>query len=818
MSKELFYAPQTYALALECGRKLMANESEEDKLVPVIHQMNTRIYNSAFCGILRTGYPFTIEKNENGNPTFIKMKIDGMQHACPYTSVSNTLRGEFATVLESGGYPELVATSPKKKQASKLNETKTEHATNTAAQPPTEEETKKINAKTNTEKRDVKNAGIQHTKPASAAHEIPVSRVIPTFGSVLPDIHANVPVQKPIPETTTAASKKEAEEKVTNTAKTVVVPTVGPFAETIPSTPLEEKPELDLDAIVATMDNSAGGTFASGKVPENNNASVALSQTEQDADAHELPVNANLDSNTPDKSKTVDDLPTPAHAYDVESKQDAAMHESENTPENKPVTSSKLTMDQNTPDTSAQEKDSTSEIRSSELHTEDMPVIQDASEKTVPDGMKSESDVPEEANEDTGMDDYSAFDAPVLDDEAESTHQDIKVTQENEMPDKDTEQSQTVADQSKRADAEDPMPFEPKKNAHPIQHEEIMQNTNDTSSEKSKPKHGFIASLFGIGSKNAKTEPAENGSLPEFQPNTKEKAVVSNAEPNEQTPMQNMTETFDKKEEMAEKAETEKTGEEVKYKANHNHTVAEEAPTSASTSEPVQNNTEPAKPDHSQDGGVLFQHIHQVTVKPKFGDAILSQVKFIIWPTRIVEMYPGRTFADLLIYVVDKNGVERSYCTERGQDMITITTSDNKEFNVYGIWDNGHFTSYVTLTGKTESQNRMEETVEKTEPERTDSDAFLDQFRLERKGQPAHFIVPFKDHNCGEQNIPITGYVELRGRKYPLERREGNMLRYRYNANEKVIRGHWENGSFKFGLSDVTLIDWSREEEEEGRH
>lgn len=818
MSKELFYAPQTYALALECGRKLMANESEEDKLVPVIHQMNTRIYNSAFCGILRTGYPFTIEKNENGNPTFIKMKIDGMQHACPYTSVSNTLRGEFATVLESGGYPELVATSPKKKQASKLNETKTEHATNTAAQPPTEEETKKINAKTNTEKRDVKNAGIQHTKPASAAHEIPVSRVIPTFGSVLPDIHVNVPVQKPIPETTTAASKKEAEEKVTNTAKTVVVPTAGPFAETIPSTPLEEKPELDLDAIVATMDNSAGGTFASGKVPENNNASVALSQTEQDADAHELPVNANLDSNTPDKSKTVDDLSTPAHTYDVESKQDAAMHESENTPENKPVTSSKLTMDQNTPDTSAQEKDSTSEIRSSELHTEDMTVIQDASEKTVPDGMKSESDVPEEANEDAGMDDYSAFDAPVLDDEAESTHQDIKVTQENEMPDKDTEQSQTVADQSKRTDVEDPMPFEPKKNANPIQYEETMQNTNDAALEKTKPKHGFIASLLGIGSKNAKTEPAENGSLPEFQPNTKEKAVASNAEPNEQTPMQNMTEAFDKKEERAGEAETEKTGEEVKDKANHNHTVADKAPTPASTSEPVQNNTEPAKPDHSQDGGALFQHVHQVTVKPKFGDAVLSQVKFIIWPTRIVEMYPGRTFADLLIYVVDKNGVERSYCTERGQDMITITTSDNKEFNVYGIWDNGHFTSYVTLTGRTESQNRMEETIEKAEPERTDSDAFLDQFRLERKGQPAHFIVPFKDHNCGEQNIPITGYVELRGRKYPLERREGNMLRYRYNANEKVIRGHWENGSFKFGLSDVTLIDWSREEEEEGRH
>ena len=294
--------------------------------------------------------------------------------------------------MECGGYPELAATSPKKKQTSKPNETKVEQATNTAAQALTEDGARKTKVEANTKKRDAKSVGIQPTKPVSAVHDIPVSRVIPTFGSVLPDIHANVPIQESIPEATTATPKKEAEEKVTNTAKTVVVPTAGPFAETIPSTPLEEKPELDLDAIVATMDNSAGGTFASGKVPENNNASVALSQTEQDADAHELPVNANLDSNTPDKSKTVDDLSTPAHTYDVESKQDAAMHESENTPENKPVTSSKLTMDQNTPDTSAQEKDSTSEIRSSELHTEDMTVIQDASEKTVPDGMKSESD------------------------------------------------------------------------------------------------------------------------------------------------------------------------------------------------------------------------------------------------------------------------------------------------------------------------------------------------------------------------------------------------------------------------------------------
>ena len=158
----------------------------------------------------------------------------------------------------------------------------------------------------------------------------------------------------------------------------------------MPSTPLQEKPELYLDAIVATMDNSAGDTSESGKVPENNNASVALSQTEQGADAYELPVNANLDGSTPDQLEVADGLPTPAHAYDVGYKPDAAMHESENTTENQPVTSSKLTMDQNIPDTSAQEKDSTSENYSPELHTEDMPAIQDALEKTVHDGiMKS---------------------------------------------------------------------------------------------------------------------------------------------------------------------------------------------------------------------------------------------------------------------------------------------------------------------------------------------------------------------------------------------------------------------------------------------
>lgn len=211
--------------------------------------------------------------------------------------------------------------------------------------------------------------------------------------------------------------------------------------------------------------------------------------------------------------------------------------------------------------------------------------------------------------------------------------------------------------------------------------------------------------------------------------------------------------------------------------------------------------------NYSQDGGKLFKHIHEVTLRKKFAGTIVGPYRFIFWPIRILEKYPGKTWADFLVHITEPNGNETVMCTDDKYKELTIKM-DGKEFNVYATWTGGIFESHLSLQGKTESMFILEEHLFKEEPEEAERDCFLDQFRYERKGQPKHFIVPFKNNNRGEMNIPIIGYVELNGKKYPLERRESNTLRYHYKGEDKIIRGHWENGIFAFAIEDVNRMIW----------
>ncbi len=212
--------------------------------------------------------------------------------------------------------------------------------------------------------------------------------------------------------------------------------------------------------------------------------------------------------------------------------------------------------------------------------------------------------------------------------------------------------------------------------------------------------------------------------------------------------------------------------------------------------------------DYSQDSGQLFQHIHQVVVKPRFGEAVVSRARFIIWPTRIISMHTGTVFADFLVHITDSSGNEQILCTDNKVKQLGVTV-DGKQYLVYGIWNNSIFESHVVLDGKSASMFRMEEEVQKQEPDNNYGDAFLDQFRYEHKGQPFHFIVPFLNGNRGELNIPIVGFVSIDGKKYTLERCEGNTLQYRTRNNtEKIIRGHWEKGKFVFTVDDATKLLW----------
>ena len=209
----------------------------------------------------------------------------------------------------------------------------------------------------------------------------------------------------------------------------------------------------------------------------------------------------------------------------------------------------------------------------------------------------------------------------------------------------------------------------------------------------------------------------------------------------------------------------------------------------------------------------MFQHVHQVVIKPRFGEAVVSRARFIIWPTRIISMHPGNTFADFLVHITDSAGNEQILCTDNKVKQLGVTV-DGKQYLVYGIWNNSVFESHVVLDGKSASMFRMEEEVQKQEPDGNYGDAFLDQFRYEHKGQPFHFIVPFLNGNRGELNIPIVGFVSIDGKKYALERCEGNTLQYRTRSNtEKIIRGHWEKGKFIFTIDDTTKLLWENSPE-----
>lgn len=206
----------------------------------------------------------------------------------------------------------------------------------------------------------------------------------------------------------------------------------------------------------------------------------------------------------------------------------------------------------------------------------------------------------------------------------------------------------------------------------------------------------------------------------------------------------------------------------------------------------------------------MISHIHTIILKRSFGAAEIGPYRFIIWPSWIYNRTTGTAFAEILVHVTDPNDKEYIFVTQKRENEINMTI-DGKTFKVYGTWNSGIFTSHVSLTGKTASIYQPIEEIKKNVPEDF-SNEFLDQFRLEKKGQPSLFIVPFKCYNGGEEYIPITGFVELNGVKTALPRLPRNELRYTYGGIERVVRGFWKEGVFDFTSDDANrLILFSQE-------
>lgn len=211
--------------------------------------------------------------------------------------------------------------------------------------------------------------------------------------------------------------------------------------------------------------------------------------------------------------------------------------------------------------------------------------------------------------------------------------------------------------------------------------------------------------------------------------------------------------------------------------------------------------------EYTHDGGALFRHVHQVLLRKQFGTDSIGPYRFVFWPCKIPDNDSREGWADILVHVTGPDGSELIACTDNKIRELHLNLG-SKDFKVFALWNNGDLETNVTLEHKTASMFMLCEEVQVNKPELPLTDKYLEQFRFEQKGQPKHFVVPFKTNNRGEKNIPIVGYVELDTKRYPLERRDGNTLRYRWNSNEKVIQGQWRNGKFHFLVEDTISLNW----------
>lgn len=95
-----FHVPQSYIEILEHARRLISHESNSGEESRIEHQINTRLYNNAFCGLLKTGAPFRLA--EDNEKKFLIMEVGGISYQCPASSASNILRNEYEAIITAG--------------------------------------------------------------------------------------------------------------------------------------------------------------------------------------------------------------------------------------------------------------------------------------------------------------------------------------------------------------------------------------------------------------------------------------------------------------------------------------------------------------------------------------------------------------------------------------------------------------------------------------------------------------------------------------------------------------------------------------------
>ena len=195
------------------------------------------------------------------------------------------------------------------------------------------------------------------------------------------------------------------------------------------------------------------------------------------------------------------------------------------------------------------------------------------------------------------------------------------------------------------------------------------------------------------------------------------------------------------------------------------------------------------------DHGTMFKHTHDIVITMKYNQsAVIGKYKVEFWPTWVQFGMTNQTFAECLVRISDTAGTEEiSIIDRRNHEFSYKFPNTDYTFKMVGVWNSGMLTTSVSIDN--DSKYLMRDTLTREEPEKLDG-GFLEQFEYVAKGQPKYTILPLRNDNRGEENIPIIGIAEDNNSKILLRRMKGNTCQYTHNNRTRVITGHWENGKF----------------------
>ena len=746
-----------YETVLEIARRLLLDPKEgEDRHR---HQINTRLYNNAFCGMILSGVPVTTT-NIDG-VSFLILEQQGIQYQCPESTAQRIFQKSYDTIIERVMTP---ADNGGEIYSKTAQEDIDPHVSE--AMPQSEEE----NAMPVTQHQpnaEVMIPGVVGDASTEAPNQVPIKSEkkdeIPeaSLSDTNHQTHQplslyNAPQEISTNETETSDTPVKDQE----TSKSEEAH--DNHAVTLQPDDADTQKSSELERVNAMMAGFAAFTDIS--VPKRKNVAEIIPDISESSTENkkEDSVDDEIKGKSTAINKDTDEAPVNAHVEPKGIENDAA--------------------------------------NDSESHTEvELPVKEDASSDAAAENIQSEADNQSHDVEEDVADPLD--DKDKAEELVSESHEAAASTEENAVDElksshehthgfrpKHLKQAVTKENDVKEQEVETPV-------------QQIQQSTSEDER---------VDKSVGPKEETEQEQPKKLGGLFGFLKRA-QKSPKSSQQEETELPVQSGTPTDEQQEETSTSyivhgfraKERDESIEETSVEPSPNLEAEGNMSLSNQQSE-TESDTQ--KQDYLMDGGPLFQQVHIVTLNKKFAaNATTGPYRFIFWPTWIIDNFAGHTFADVLVHITDPNGNETLLATDAQAKNMTFI-HDGLQFNLYGVWDAGVFTSYVTLSGKSDSIFDLHDSVTKQEPEGPCTNAFLDQFRYEAKGKPKHFIVPFKNNNRGEANIPIVGYVEVNRKRTLLERCENNTLIYRYNGLKHVIQGHWEDGHFVFQVQSVNPL------------